>query len=136
MEDAAMTPRLILGPDEAMMQFNNVFANGQAQTQAVSLTYQARINTMKTVENALQLIGGNTLTLITDTYFQHVLQSGRCWHLYHSSRNRLCPRSTWRYRPHLRHRSYHDTDCPAFWRILYGIIQQVVQHFAQAARIG
>src|SRR5579859_4474631 len=77
MKDTAMTFGLILCPDEAMMQFDKVFTNCQTQTQTIGLAYQACIHAMKTLENALQMIGGNALTFIADTNLQHVLQS-RC----------------------------------------------------------
>src|SRR2546425_8353790 len=61
-----------LGPDEAIVEFDQVLANGEPKAQATRLAGQKGIHTVEAIKNPLQVLRRNTYTMIAHTDFHHV----------------------------------------------------------------
>ena len=72
--ECASASRTALGPDDAMVEFDQVLANRQPKAQATRLAGQAGIHTVETIKNAIQMLRRNTQPVIADTDFQQVSQ--------------------------------------------------------------
>ncbi len=57
-------------PDNAIMEFDNVFAHRQAKTETIDLPDQAIVHTMEALKDAPKMLGRNTQAVITHTDFQ------------------------------------------------------------------
>lgn len=67
------TGRATLGPDAALVQLNNAFADRQAKTKSIHLTGQAILHPVKALKDSLQVLRGNAHPVVTNTDLKDVV---------------------------------------------------------------
>ncbi len=64
--------RTALGPDETLVEFDQVLANRQPEAETTRLAGQTDVYTMEAIKDALQMLRRNAYSMIAHTNFQHV----------------------------------------------------------------
>ena len=68
----ASSVRATFGPDQAIMELDDILANRQPQTQTALLPRQSFIHPMEAIEDALKVFCGNTQPMIAHTELYHL----------------------------------------------------------------
>ncbi len=70
----AASARAALGPDQAMMELDDMLTNREPQAKSIDLSGQSRIHTVEALEDPLKLVGRNTQAVIAHTDIHHLSQ--------------------------------------------------------------
>src|SRR5947209_4907860 len=70
--------RTALGPDQAIVELDDVLANREPQTKTIDLPCQSCIDPVKAIEDPLKVFRGNAQPIIADTDFHHLPQLLPC----------------------------------------------------------
>src|SRR5579872_5693669 len=119
-EKSATLALLALGPEIAMMEGNNAFANCQSQPQSIHFACEPCIYTMKAVKDTQEMFVSNACSVILDGEFQHG-KSRECWHCSDLAVSWFWRRSS--------DRSQRDGNLAAIRRKFHGVFQDIIQHF-------
>ena len=72
MENAPLTVRPVLGPDNTTMHLNDMLTNGQTESEAIYFPGETCVYTMKTVKDTFEMFVRYTYTIIAHEHFQHL----------------------------------------------------------------
>ena len=65
--EGAASGRATLSPDHAIVELDDVLANGEPQTKTIDLPRQLCIHPMEAVEDPVKMFNGNAQPIIADT---------------------------------------------------------------------
>jgi hypothetical protein len=72
--ECASSTRTTHGPDDAIMELDNMLANRQANSKTIDLSSQLCVHAVETIEDPIKMFGSNTQAMVAHTDLQHLVR--------------------------------------------------------------